>query len=206
MPTTPGRCVGRSLMIRAARVLLALVICVLSVTAEAHGFAERYDLPVPLRLYVGGSAAAVALSFVVVAYFVRGDRTVQRYPTFNLLGTVAGRILASRALRFVLRFFALFMLVLVVVAGLIGDDDQHEHEQREKSQYECKNPAREDTAGDCTEKIECRVTLHGPIAPDKVRHDHERQRDCGSRSTYVKFKRHGEVISLRKTVRLSGDG
>jgi hypothetical protein len=110
-------------MIQAARVLLALVVCTLSVAAEAHGFAERYDLPVPLRLYVGGSAAAVALSFVVVAYFVRGDRTVQRYPTFNLLGTVAGRVLASRVFGFVLRFFALFMLVLVVVAGLIGDDD-----------------------------------------------------------------------------------
>jgi hypothetical protein len=110
-------------MIQAARVFLALAVCVFSVTAEAHGFAERYDLPVPLRLYVGGSAAVVALSFVVVAYFVRGDRTVRRYPTFNLLGTVAGRVLASRVLAFVLRFFALFMLVLVIVAGLIGDDD-----------------------------------------------------------------------------------
>ena len=123
MPTAPGRYVGRTLMIQAARVFLALAVCVFSVTAEAHGFAERYDLPVPLRLYVGGSAAVVALSFVVVAYFVRGDRTVRHYPTFNLLGTVAGRVLASRVLAFVLRFFALFMLVLVIVAGLIGDDD-----------------------------------------------------------------------------------
>lgn len=123
MPTASGRWVGRTLMKQAARVLLALVVCALSVTAGAHGFAERYDLPVPLQLYLAGSAAVVALSFVVVAYFVRGDRTVQRYPTFNLLDTVAGRALASRVSRFVLRFLALFMLVLVVVAGLIGDDD-----------------------------------------------------------------------------------
>lgn len=106
-----------------ARAILALVGCALSATAQAHGFAERYDLPVPLHLYVAGSAAAVALSFVVVAYFVRGDRTVRRYPTFNLLGTAVGRIVASQMVRFLLRLFTVFMLVLVVVAGIIGDAD-----------------------------------------------------------------------------------
>ncbi|MCH8214280.1 MAG: hypothetical protein IIC54_09465, partial [Proteobacteria bacterium] len=110
-------------MMLAARAIFAFLGCALSVTAQAHGFAERYDLPVPLHLYLAGSAAAVALSFVVVAYFVRGDRTVQRYPTFNLLGTSAGRILASRMVRFVLQLFTVFMLVLVVVAGFIGDTD-----------------------------------------------------------------------------------
>ena len=108
---------------QASRVLLALTGCALSVTAEAHGFAQRYDLPVPLHLYVGGAAVAVALSFVVVALFVRGDRTVSSYPTFNLLNTTVGRLLASRFVCFALRLFAVFMLVLIVVAGLIGDTD-----------------------------------------------------------------------------------
>jgi hypothetical protein len=106
-----------------SRVLLALAGCTVSVAAGAHGFAQRYDLPVPLHLYVGGAAAAVAFSFVVVAFFVRGDRTVRHYPTFNLLNTIVGRVLASRFVRFALRLFTVFMLVLVVVAGLIGETD-----------------------------------------------------------------------------------
>jgi len=108
---------------RPTHVFLALAGCAISVTAEAHGFAQRYDLPVPLNLYIGGAAAAVALSFVVVAFFVRGDRTVRHYPTFNLLNTTIGRILASPIVRFILRFFTVFMLVLVVVAGFIGVSD-----------------------------------------------------------------------------------
>ncbi len=107
----------------ASRVILVLMGCAISVTAGAHGFAQRYDLPVPLHLYVGGSAAVVALSFVVVAFFVRGNRTVRHYPTFNLLSTTVGRIVASRFIRFALRLFTVFMLVLVVVAGLIGVTD-----------------------------------------------------------------------------------
>ena len=107
----------------ASRIFLALIGCAVSASAAAHGFAQRYDLPVPLHLYVAGSAAAVAFSFVVVAYFVRGDRTVRRYPTFNLLGTTFGRVLASRPVCSLLRSFTVFMMVLVVVAGLIGVTD-----------------------------------------------------------------------------------
>jgi len=110
-------------MMLTARAIFSLVGCAISFPALAHGFAERYDLPVPLHLYVAGSAAAVALSFVVVAYFVRGDRTVRHYPTFNLLRTNVGRIIASRIVRLFLRLFTVFMLVLVVVAGIIGDAD-----------------------------------------------------------------------------------
>jgi hypothetical protein len=123
MPTQPGRRAARALIFRAARVFPKLAVYLSSAAADAHGFAERYDLPVPLNLYIGGSAAAVALSFVVVAYFVRGDHTVRNYPKFNLLGTAAGRTLAGRPIRVLLRLFALFMLVLVVVAGIIGDSD-----------------------------------------------------------------------------------
>ena len=36
----------------------------------AHSFGRLYNLPVPFWLYVYGASAALALSFVVVAYFV----------------------------------------------------------------------------------------------------------------------------------------
>lgn len=123
MPTQPGRHAARAQNFTAARVFPTLAVYLSSTAADAHGFAERYDLPVPLHLYVGGAAAAVALSFVVVAYFVRGERTVHGYPTLNLLDTFVGRLLASRFLQFVLRIFAVFTLVLVVTAGLIGEAD-----------------------------------------------------------------------------------
>lgn len=123
MTQTDGSCARRTLLAKIVRAFLPVVVYLAPACVRAHGFAERYDLPVPLHLYIGGSAAAVALSFVVVAYFVRGDRTVRRYPTFNLLNTLGGRILASRTVRFALQAFTLSMLLLVVVAGLIGDAD-----------------------------------------------------------------------------------
>src|SRR6266404_6615071 len=53
---------------------LAAAACVALGTvapAAAHGFGQRYELPLPLSLYLFGAAAAVALSFVVFGLFVR---------------------------------------------------------------------------------------------------------------------------------------
>ena len=40
-------------------------------SAGAHGFGQRYDLPVPLWLYLLGAGAAVLLSFVAVGISLR---------------------------------------------------------------------------------------------------------------------------------------
>lgn len=93
--------------------------------AGAHGFAQRYDLPVPLGLYLGGAAAAVALSFVVAALFVRGHRVVESYPRLNILAVPPGRWLASPWLLEPLRAASVAFLVLVVVAGFIGQQNPY---------------------------------------------------------------------------------
>jgi hypothetical protein len=90
---------------------------------QAHGFAQRYDLPVPLALYVSGAAAAVALSFVVIALVVRRQRTLDSYPRFNLLATWPGRLFASGVVVGTLRAITVGLLLLVIIAGLTGNPD-----------------------------------------------------------------------------------
>lgn len=103
----------------ARRLAAALAMLGPAPACFAHGFAQRYDLPVPLPLYIAGAAAAVALSFVVAAVFLRGQRTIADYPRFNLLATPAGRVLASFAP--LLRLAGVVSLALVIVAGFAGD-------------------------------------------------------------------------------------
>ena len=88
-------------------------------TARAHGFGQRYDLPVPLWLYLWGAAAAVAVSFLVMALFARGAR-VQTYPRVNLLRWNIGRLLGHPVLVVVYQALALVVFVLVITAGFVG--------------------------------------------------------------------------------------
>ena len=50
---------------------IAILVGLVPARVYAHGFGERYDLPVPLNYFLVGAAATVALSFVVIGFFVR---------------------------------------------------------------------------------------------------------------------------------------
>ena len=67
----------------------------LATPAHAHGFGQRYDLPIPLSFYLVGTAAAVVVSFVIVGLFVREVSRAQPYPRLDLLATPPGRWIAS---------------------------------------------------------------------------------------------------------------
>lgn len=90
--------------------------------ALAHGFEGRYNLPVPLWLYLYGSAAAVLLSFVMVGLFVGKEHAPHRYPRFNLLRVgVLRALFGSRVLRFTLRLVSVGLFLLVIFAGFFGE-------------------------------------------------------------------------------------
>ena len=89
--------------------------------AAAHAFGQRYDLPVPLSIYLVGAAAAVAFSFVVIGAFVRGGRSGGAYSRLNLLGNPLGRLLIHPILLFAVRLAAVSVLLLVVAAGFFGE-------------------------------------------------------------------------------------
>src|SRR5215470_4211941 len=97
----------------------------LATPAAAHGFGQRYDLPIPLSFYLVGAAAAVVVSFLIVGLFVREAPRVHAYPRINLIAAPLGRWLASPSLVLVLKFLALAGLIITIVAGFRGDQNPY---------------------------------------------------------------------------------
>ena len=89
--------------------------------AGAHGFGARYDLPVPLWLFVTGAAAAVIISFVLMALFVRGGFRLSAHPRISLMQWRAGRAIAHPLVLALLRAAALLLFMLIVIAGFFGN-------------------------------------------------------------------------------------
>ena len=91
--------------------------------AQAHGFGERYDLPLPLSLFVIAGGVAVLLSFLVVTLFLRGDSAHRAYPRYNLLRMpVLGRALTSRWLTGPVQTLSVLLTGYVILGGLIGTE------------------------------------------------------------------------------------
>lgn len=93
--------------------------------AGAHGFGQRYELPLPLTLYLYGAAAAVLLSFAVFGLFVRRapGRAAGRH--VDLLTGPLGRLIGHRAAALVARLLVLALFALVILAGLIGEQNPY---------------------------------------------------------------------------------
>src|SRR5712671_3522208 len=99
--------------------------CVLAVPAGAHGFGQRYDLPLPLSFYLLGTAAAVILSFVVVGLFARHTPGARGYPHIDLLAYPLGRWLAHPVLLALLKVITAGVFILTVTAGFCGNQDPY---------------------------------------------------------------------------------
>ena len=106
-------------------ILIALTLAALSpsVTA-AHGFGERYDLPVPFGLYVAGAGAAVTLSFAIIGLFVRGQLGMS-YPRRDLLTWRVGRGLAHPVTLSMLKALSTGVFGIYLFAGLFGTENSN---------------------------------------------------------------------------------
>jgi hypothetical protein len=99
----------------------AWILVVVCAPASAHGFGMRYDLPLPLLLWIIGAASTVLLSFLFVAIVVRWNPETEAPAEVNLLQWKMGRLVSGQAFRFIARLFAVGALIVIVVAGMIGD-------------------------------------------------------------------------------------
>src|SRR5688572_25367513 len=81
----------------AAAVALASIAAsaLFATSATAHGFGQRYDLPIPLSFYLFGTAATVVVSFVIVGLFVRKTARSHARRRVDLLAFPLGRWIAG---------------------------------------------------------------------------------------------------------------
>ncbi|MFL2756053.1 MAG: hypothetical protein ACJ0BE_02185 [Dehalococcoidia bacterium] len=109
--------------LKAIAIFSVLIFTALNATVVfAHGFGERYDLPIPLSYFVFGASAMVALSFVVIGWFVRQGNTNNDYRQLDIWNKELVRILLKCA-KFSLGICSVFLLTLTILTGFLGTEN-----------------------------------------------------------------------------------
>jgi len=103
------------------------VIWSFSEVTRAHGFGQRYDLPVPLIIWVLGAGATIILSFVLTAAFARGRDASISYSRVNLLQWRVFRFVSHASILFLIRTVGVMTLIMSIVAGFWGDPDPYQN-------------------------------------------------------------------------------
>jgi hypothetical protein len=102
---------------RAARALTAPSFLLFPSWAQAHMMGVVYNLPIPFWMYAFAASAALALSFVVVGYFVTAQDATRNFRTFDLpVPNAPTRDVVLGALR----TLSVFVLLLTILTGLFG--------------------------------------------------------------------------------------
>jgi hypothetical protein len=105
------------------KVHVAAALCGLAMTgqAHAHSFGKLYNLPVPFWLYLYGAAAALALSFLLIAYFVSAEVSTSTPAQRDL--TQASWVRLLRRLRFLpaMKILSVCGLLLCLLTGFFGN-------------------------------------------------------------------------------------
>ena len=105
-------------------VLVGIVVAILGFLISgdrtyAQGFGERYDFPIPLNYFLIGGALTVALSFVLIGWFIRQNNERSDSLRVNLWEFLFFRLL-SRIIVFVVSAFSGILLILSIFSGLAG--------------------------------------------------------------------------------------
>jgi hypothetical protein len=114
--------------VAAARFFLSVAAassCAPASPAQAHGFGQRYDLPLPLSFYIVGVCAVIVVTFIVVGLFVRDVPRSQAYPRLDLTASRLGRLIAWPGLAFALKLCGLAIFIVTIIAGFRGQQDPY---------------------------------------------------------------------------------
>src|SRR5262249_23854322 len=120
-----GKLLLRSRSILRRTLAAAAAIGGIATPAAAHGFGQRYELPLPLSLYLFGAGAAVALSFVIFGLFVRRAPLSRVRPQVDLLATPLGRLIVNPVLIVALKLVPLVLLAVTIWAGYFGNQNPY---------------------------------------------------------------------------------
>lgn len=114
-------CLGPSVASKwpaAGSVLLGL----LPEVASAHAFIQPYKLPIPYWMYIYGAVAALILSFVVFA-FLLGKPSTKSAAVYEFGDATWLGYMRRWRIKAIAQGFTLFLLLLCVVSGLVGNSD-----------------------------------------------------------------------------------
>jgi hypothetical protein len=104
-----------------AGTLAALSIIVSPAAAMAHALPQRYELPVPLGFYLAAAGTVVVLSFFMAALVLGRTPGPSGRTTMTLRSTILTRLTGARPLRQVCAGLGVTVYLLVLVAGLFGN-------------------------------------------------------------------------------------
>lgn len=107
-------------------IAILLIIILIPDIIHAHGFGERYDLPIPLNYFLVGSSITIITSFILIGILVKQQNISNIFnQNFLLKNSIFSTL--SRIILKILKIISIVLFLLTIISGLIGTQDPYEN-------------------------------------------------------------------------------
>ncbi len=114
--------------------IFSLTILFIPYRVSAHGFGERYDLPIPLNYFLIGSSVTIIVSFILIGIFVKQKNISDKlYKEFNytkkqnyLLRTFTFNKF-SKIIQSLLKIISVTLFLITILSGAIGIQEPYKN-------------------------------------------------------------------------------
>ena len=93
----------------------------------AHGFGDRYDLPVPLNWYLFGAGTVVTLSFLFVSVFVRIASEKRRFYSLSLGGSLPFQRMIFKGFVPLVKSISVLLFLFLILGGFVGSQEPNQN-------------------------------------------------------------------------------
>ncbi|WP_417445837.1 hypothetical protein [Kangiella sp.] len=89
----------------------------------AHSFGERYDLPLPLSMYLTSAAIVVLISFIIAAVFLRQSKLVNLSPSIQLSWFLPPGSISRKITKVIVQVLGVALFFLTLLTAYFGDNE-----------------------------------------------------------------------------------
>lgn len=89
----------------------------------AHGFGERYDLPIPLAFFLIGGSLTIIFSFLLLLVFLNQKHQLKLNKSYIFIIDKRSQNYLFLFIRNIVIFFSVFLFILSIVSGYIGSNN-----------------------------------------------------------------------------------
>ena len=93
----------------------------------AHGFGERYDLPIPLTFFLIGAGLTIIFSFFLLLLFYKQNKKTDEFKSPVIINQSTLNNLSFKFIKSFIKISSVFIFLLIILTGYLGSNNPIEN-------------------------------------------------------------------------------
>ena len=93
----------------------------------AHGFGERYDLPIPLTFFLIGAGLTIIFSFFLLLLFYKQNKKTNEFKSPVIINQNTLNNISFKLIKYFIKISSVFIFLLIILTGYLGSNNPIEN-------------------------------------------------------------------------------